>query len=475
MARRDSGFVTVGVIILMLALAAISLEMADRSGHRVNSMALNQAAIQAKLGAQATVEYGLWQLTRDLSWRTSAAGQTYSYAGTTYTLKVLDSILTGYEDCVIITAAAEGAARATAIGIRIVSRPVIISDTQNNRIRALDLDTGLIFTVAGGGSGGNGVPATDARLTAPYDACVNSQGEIYIADTYSQTIRKVDRCGTISHVAGTLWAAGYAGDNGPAAAARLNVPMGVAVDAADNLYIADTWNHVIRRVDAVTGTITTVAGTGEGGDSTLYDGELAVDASLKEPNSLAFDASGNYFITDSKNNVVLRVDGVSGRLTVYAGQKKKRKDISGDGGLATDAFFSYPWGVGVGPGNHVFVTDTTYGTLRRVDAVSRYIDRVAGVDGFNGYTWDGIPATWSWLNYPCGVCVTDENDLIIADTNNHRIRRVNGATGLIETLAGTGVSGFSGDDGPGTAAQLNLPEEVNMGMPFLSIVPELCQ
>ncbi len=308
---------------------------------------------------------------------------------------------------------------------------------------------------------------------------MNSKGEIYIADTYSQTIRKVDACGIISHVAGTQWISGYDGDTGPATAAKLNVPMGVAVDADDNLYIADTFNNAIRRVDAATGNITTVAG-GVSGDSTLYDGDLAVNAKLKEPNSLAFDAVGNYFIADSKNNVVLRVDAMTGILTVHAGQKKKRKTTNGGEDVpATDAFFDYPWGVAVGPDNNVFITDTTYGTIRRVDAeavdVEPIINTVAGVDGFNGYSLDGIDATLALLNYPCGVCVTDDNDLIIADTNNSRIRRVDGATGIIQTIAGTFLSGFSGDGGSGKSARLNLPNEVNLGVPSLERVPELCR
>lgn len=268
MGRRDSGFVTVGVMILMLTLAAISLELADRSGHRVNSMALNQAAIQATLGAQAAVEYGLWQVTQDFSWRTASAGQAYTYAGTTYTLKVLDCTLTGYEDSVMITAAAEGSARVTGIGVRMAGNALVITDTNNNRIRELDLNTGIIQTIAGTGvatGGGDGGPAIAAQLNLPHETCVNSQGEIYIADTFNQIIRKVDTAGIITRVAGTYWMTGYTGDNGPATAALLNNPQGVTVDAADNLYICDTDNHAVRRVDAVTHIITTVVGTGDGG------------------------------------------------------------------------------------------------------------------------------------------------------------------------------------------------------------------
>jgi len=472
---NNKGFISVGVVVLMLTLAAVALELSDRSGTRLNTAALDREAIRAELGCRATIEYGLWQLTQNPSWRTAFPGQAYAYAGTTYTLKVLDCTLAGYEDSVMITASAAGATRVTGVGVRLVSNDLIISDTQNHRIRQLDLGTGIIKTIAGNGTagdGGNGGPATAASLNAPHDACVNSKGEIYIADTLNQTIRKVDSTGIITKVAGTPGIAGYAGDNGPAMTAQLNQPMGVAVDAGDNLYISDTNNHAIRRVDAVTGVITTVVGTGEGGKD--GDGGPANLAELKNPNDVAFDTAGNYFIADTESNCIRRVDGVTHTITTVVNTAKKAGS-TGDGGLAVNAYLDTPRAVTVAPGNHLFVTDTNAGTIRRVDAATAIITRVAGMTWFNGYNSDGILATWSWLYFPSGVCVTAGNDVIIADTYNSRIRRVDGTTGLIDTIAGTGTAGFSGDNGPGTTARLNYPEEVNPGVPSLKIVPELCR
>lgn len=205
----------------------------------------------------------------------------------------------------------------------------------------------------------------------------------------------------------------------------------------------------------------------------VRDNVLADLAKLNGPSSLAFDSAGNYFIADTRNNRIRRVDIVTKEITTYAGQKKSGS--SGDGGLATDAMIIGPWGLAMGPDDHLYFTEAYANTVRRVDAATTIITRVAGVTWSNGYNGDGVDATLSWLYFPHGVCVTDDNDLIISDSQNNLIRRrVDGSTGL-HIIAGTLIAGFSGDNGPGTSAQLNFPEKVNLGIPSLERVPELCR
>ena len=336
-----------------------------------------------------------------------------------------------------------------------------IADNVNHRVRRVDAN-GIITTNAGsggvvfngGGFSGDGGPAVQAQLSWPEGVAVDGGGNLFIADTLNRRIRRVDANGTITTLVGTGYI-GYSGDGGPAVEAQLSWSQGVAVDGAGNLYIADRDNHRIRRVD-VTGTITTLAGTRERGYS--GDGGPAVEAQLFSPEGVAVDGAGNLFIADRDNHRIRRV-GATGTITTIAGTGEP--GYSGDGGPAVEAQLSLPKGVAVDGAGNLYIADTFYHRIRRVDA-NGTITTFAGV-GERGLLvlGDGGPAVEAHLSWPEGVAVDGAGNLFIADTVNHRIRRVD-ANGIITTIAGTGRGGYSGDGGPAVKAQLYAPKDVTV-------------
>ena len=329
-----------------------------------------------------------------------------------------------------------------------------IADEYNSRIRRVD-DSGTITTIAGGGEGGSngdGGPAHMAKLSSPQDVAVDSAGNLYIADYGNARIRRVDHNGTITTVAGSGFGS-YGGDNGLAVQAQLARPRGMVLDSNGNLFIADTGNHRIRRVDA-SGTITTIAGTGEDGYS--GDGGLAVEAQLNEPRGVAVDGSGNLYIVDRYNNRIRRIDA-TGIITTIAGTG--RDGYSGDGGPATQARLDSPSSLAVDNAGNLYIADRGNNSIRRVDA-SGTITRVAGNgSGSWGYSGDGGPAVAAQLGDPNDVVVDSAGNFYIVERANSRIRRVD-AAGIITTVAGNGKRGHSGDGGPAVAARLNGPTGV---------------
>ena len=478
---------------------------------------------------------------------------------------------------------------------------MIIADEANNRIRRISR-SGIISTIAGtgvAGYSGDGGPATLAELNQPWSLIMDATGNLYFSDAANQVVRKIDTTGIITTVAGN-GIAGYGGDGGPATQASLNTPSGVAVDSIGNLYIADRFNHRVRIVDP-TGIINTFAGngiqgfTGDGGPATsaeignpkgllvqgnqllisnagaahvrvvsflskiintfagfitgfdgdgnpplatdfdrptgmffLSDGSLLVADSLNDrvrrvaasatttlaggwvgdngsalkadfadPENLAFDSAGNYYIADYSGNRIRKVD-TTGKITTVAGNGTS--GYSGDGGLATQAQIYLPLGVAVDPTGNLFIADTSNLVIRKVDTsgtiktfatdvnfsdlVSLATDAagnlysaddgacvvrkitpagsisiVAGMEFNCGFNGDGIPATTALLNSAYGVAVDSKGNLYIGDTFNNRVRKVNRA-GVISTIAGNGTCGFSGDGGPGTLAMICNPEGV---------------
>ena len=314
---------------------------------------------------------------------------------------------------------------------------------------------GIITTVAGNGVGGysgDGGPATAASLLVPKGVAVDAAGNLYIADTGNARIRKVAPGGTITTVAGN-GVGGYSGDGGPATAASLDRPPGVALDAAGNLYIADYWNNRIRKV-APGGTITTVAGNGVGGYS--GDGGPATAASLAYPAGVVVDAAGNLYIADHDNARIRKVTP-GGTITTVAGNGVH--GYSGDGGPATAASLSYPKGVAVDAAGNLYIADMYNYRIRKVTPAG-VITTAAG-NGVQGYSGDGGPATAASLNYQTGVAVDAAGNLYSAGWTDYRIRKVTPG-GTISTVAGNGVQGYSGDGGPATAASLNWPYGVNV-------------
>ena len=311
-------------------------------------------------------------------------------------------------------------------------------------VAAADAATNNIFTVAGTtfGLSGDGGPATAAQLNQPEGVAVTADGGFLIGDTSNHRIRRVSPAGTITTVAGTTQ--GLSGDGGPATAAQLTFPSGVAVTADGGFLIADSGTHRVRRVSPA-GTITTVAGTTQGSSG---DGGPATAAQLTFPSGVAVTADGGFLIADSGNHRMRRVSP-TGTITTVAGTTG---GLSGDDGPATAAQLDTPRGVAVTADGGFLIADSGNHRVRRVSPTGT-ITTVAGTT--RGLSGDGGPATAAQLNFAFGVAVTADGGFLIADTLNHRMRRVSPA-GTITTVAGT-TQGLSGDGGPATAAQLSLP------------------
>jgi trimeric autotransporter adhesin len=333
---------------------------------------------------------------------------------------------------------------------------VYVADPDYNVVMRIGTD-GTLSVVAGNGisgfSGDTG-PATSASLslgsvyvnTLAYagGVAIDSAGNLYIADTLNSRIRKVSG-GTITTVAGNGNGT-FSGDGGPATSASLNWPTGVAVDSAGNLYIADDANHRIRKVSG--GTITTVAGSGSTGGTGGFsgDGGPATSAELGSPYAVAVDSAGNIYIADATNNRIRKVSG--GTITTIAGGGA----ALGDGGPATSAQLSSPTDVVVDLSGNLYIADGGNNRIRKVTAGT--ITTVAG-NGTGAFSGDGGPAAGASLSNPTGIALDGQGNIYVADSANERIRKVTGGT--ITTFAGNGEYQFSGDGGPATSAELNLP------------------
>ncbi len=311
-----------------------------------------------------------------------------------------------------------------------------------------------IATVAGTGtygySGDNG-SATSAQIDAAYGVAADAQGNIFFADTRNHRVRKIAG-GTITTVAGN-GQAGFAGDGATATAAQLNFPRGVAVDTQGNLYIADTGNSRVRMVTAG-GVISTMAGTGTPGFA--GDGAAAKSAQLSYPAAVAVDSAGNLFIADTWNFRVREVT-LDGKIQTVAGNGSY--GTFGDGGAANAASLGAIESVAVDSQGSLYLSDT-YGHVVRKVVPGGSISTVAG--GRFGPAADGGAATSAALKFPKGVAVDPAGNLFVADSLNQRVRIIS-ATGVINTAAGSGTAGYSGDGGAAAAAQLNGPYGVGMG------------
>lgn len=324
-----------------------------------------------------------------------------------------------------------------------------IADSNNNRIRRVDAN-GNIRTIAGNGSEsarGDGGPALAAGVDFPIGLAFDAQGNLYESQYYEHKVRKITPAGIITTVAGN-GSAGYSGDGGPATAASLNNPFGIAVDSAGNLYIADLNNGRVRRVSP-DGTITTVAGTGD--FDNYGNGGPATQAAIAAPSGVAVDARGDLYIADAGSDQIRKVtpDGV---ISLLAGSGDH--GFSGDGGPAVNASLAEPTGIAVDTGGNVFFTDVV--NLRvRVIAPNGIITTFAG-NGIGRFAGDGDAALRAAFDFPGKVTFDSLGNLYISDTFNYRVRKVT-PSGAISTVAGNGLIAFSGDGGPATAASLDEP------------------
>jgi len=299
---------------------------------------------------------------------------------------------------------------------------------------SINVNAQIITTIAGTGvygHTGDGGPATMAELKLPYSVKLDASCNLYVVD--ENVVRKIDPNGIITTVAGNGML-GYSGDNGPATAATLNQPIGLATDSHMNLYIADQQNHVIRKI-------------GTNGIITTY-----VQSGFITPHGIAIDAYDNLYITDIYKNVLYKVD-TSGIMAIAAGTGVA--GYSGDGSVATDAELNVPAGITIDKEGNIFISATNI--IRKINTYG-IITTVAGNVTF-GSIGDGGLATNTVLFEPDGIATDDSGNLYITEYSMNRIRKVN-TSGIISTYAGNGIGGYSGDGGMATNAMLTNPSGV---------------
>lgn len=380
-----------------------------------------------------------------------------------------------------------------------------IADNHDHRIRKVST-TGIISTVAGtgiSGFSGDGGSARLAKISFPTGVIVDAGGNIVFSDTGNNRIRQISAAGVITTIAGT-GVAGFGGDGGPATAAEINQPAGISIDRVGDLFLADPGNNRIRKINPQ-GIISTVAGNGTAGYS--GDGGPATLASLRSAQNVALDDAGNLYIADT-NNQVIRVVDTSQIITTIAGGGGFYCD--GDGQPARSADLEFPMGLLIHSG-YLFLSDTYCGRIRAVNLTSTIINTVAGtipgfdgnghpalqsefnfyvtgllldhfgnllvVDSFTdevrkinsqtqivtdfagGYNGDGKSGTLGFLNHPEDIAFDAAGDMYIVESGSNRVRKLS-ATGTLSTIAGTGVSGYTGDGAPAISATLNGPNSV---------------
>lgn len=327
---------------------------------------------------------------------------------------------------------------------------LFIADSENHVVRRVDRTTGLITTVAGC------VPDEAMQTPRPGGAePVFEEEADPLAETSHKTTeqfrQQTDLSGTVRYLIGAAAPKRFGGDGGPATEAMLNFPTAVAVDARGHLYIADTMNHRIRRVDARTGIVTTLAGTGQARFS--GDGGPADRAALNEPAALAVDAQEQLYIADQSNNRVRAVDLKTGVIRTVAGTGSAAYD--GDGKPATESSLAGPSGLAVAAGT-LYIADTFNGRIRSVDLATGLIDTVAGDGGSYRYQSPDDPPSAS-VSRPSGIALDRDGNLFLTDSDSHLVRRWERATGLLTRMAGTGSASSAGDGGSALAAGLCYP------------------
>jgi hypothetical protein len=307
---------------------------------------------------------------------------------------------------------------------------------------------------------GDGGPAAKALLNQPFHCEVDAKGNLFIAEAENHCIRKVNlQSGIITTVAGN-GKKGYSGDGGPATQATFNEPYAVVADAEDNLYIVDRLNAVVRKVDGKTGLVSTIAGNGMKGYS--GDGGKGTQAMLREPNDCFFDGMGGLLIADVGDWRVRRLDLRTGIITTFAGIGRPKDFVKGkvdrskigDGGPATKAITVGARAVCVDAKGNTYICEREGSSIRKVD--SKGIITTIGGTGQWGETGDGADARQAQFKGPKGIRCDKAGNIYVVDTENHSIRRIDAQTNVVTTVAG-GRKGTGGDGGPATQAGMDRP------------------
>lgn len=298
-----------------------------------------------------------------------------------------------------------------------------ITEVGHHRVFRLDLKSQQLTTVAGSGKkgyAGDGGPATQAELNEPYEVRFDPQGNMYFVEMMNHVVRRVDaKTGMISTVAGD-GQIGFAGDGGPARQARFSRPHSIVLDAKGGLYVADIGNHRIRHIDLAAGIVTTIAGNGKLGLPVA--GDVAVGKPVSGPRAL-FLRDETLWVALREGHSIWSLDLKTGRWSHVAGTGER--GFAGDGQQATQAKLDGPKGIALGPQGDVFVVDTENQVIRRIDPQRNFIETIAGRGpAFRGFGGDKGPATAAQMDRPHGICVGPDGTVYIGDTNNHRVRAV---------------------------------------------------
>jgi len=457
---NSRGFILIGVTVMMLIIAVTSVVLNRKAGLQLKMADNHHRMVQTAMAQRAAVEEAIWELTEDPMWWTDAANKDYTSDGVVYTRTVQKSAVGGYTDTTMVAVTAPGSQVTATAAVRYYIRPPIAApgisstvqqlcmDAQNNIFFAVkddhviyrrDAVTGSITIFAGSGSSGDsgeGGPATSAQLNAPEGVAIDAAGDIYIADTGNHRIKKVSTAtGIINNIAGT-GTGGYDGDGGQATSSQLNGPRGVAISGS-GVVVCDTDNHRIREIDGSTGKIDTVAGTGTAGDS--GDAGKADSAEINRPHGIYLDALNDLVFADTDNNRI-RVVRYSDNDKIYAYAGTGTEGYSGDTQPAVNATLDHPKGVFVS-GIDVYIADTDNHVVRKVTNSTGNIDTIAGT-GFSGYTGDGGPPTLATLDKPIGVWVDGTGRIVAGDSNNEVLRRIAEGTS-ISSLYSPGGLGLS--------------------------------
>ena len=300
------------------------------------------------------------------------------------------------------------------------------------------------------------VQAVSIPLILPAGLAYDSSGNLLFAESGNHVIRSLSPSGGLTTIAGTS-VQGFGGDGGPARAALLDSPTAVALDAAGNIFVADSHNHRIRRVDASSGMISTFAGDGIAGQSP--DGSVASAARLDLPCALAFDSAGNLLFADARTHVVRRIEKVSGAVFSVAGDGTQ--GFRGDLGPAVLAALDTPSGIALDAADNLFIADTHNQRVRRVDHRAGTITTIAGT-GQPGFAGDSAAATNVKLAMPRGLTMDAVGNLFVVDAGNQRIRRIDAGNGQISSIAGEGTETFLGDAGAALTASLDSPRAITV-------------